>query len=165
MSHFYDSHLVYGSFIKRYFFFHLVKNEEGCMPFLLVRKHNFPNQVAMVYFHPYRNSKCPNLDSALPYYRPSHYLHSILHQCACTAQSTQANSQILKRTNCSSNPPCFSHSPELSPFPGDSFVKNHSRDHPGDLSLSPSVLPQPLVCASTGKYHFLVNWLLIHLHH
>lgn len=98
-------------------FFHLVKNEEGCMPFLLVRKHNFPNQVTMVYFHPYRNSKCPNLDSALPYYRPSHYLYSILHQCACTAQSTQANSQILKCTHCSSNPPCFSHSPELSPLP------------------------------------------------
>lgn len=73
MSHFSDSHRVDVIFIKRYvrLFFYPVKNDEGWMPFLLIRSFITWTRVIMAHFHLYQNSKCPKLDSALPCARPS----------------------------------------------------------------------------------------------
>lgn len=128
MSHFYDSHLVDDSFFKRYFFFHLVKNDEGWMPFLLVRKLHFLNQSNCGTFP--TGSKCPKLDSDLPCCR-TYPLSACQPSLICKGSLVcPSHSQIFK---CTTLPALlvllilqnFPHCPP------DPFFMTHSSDLPG----------------------------------
>lgn len=128
MSHFYDSHFVDGSFFKRYIFFHLVKNDEGWMPFLLVRKLNFLNQSHCGTF-PTR-SKCPKLDSNLPCCR-TYPLSPCQPSPVCTGSLVcQGHSQILECTPLQALLvlPILQNFPQCAPDP---FFMTHSSDLPG----------------------------------
>lgn len=128
--------------------------------FSFSQKVKLPNQSKSGTFLPLSKLKisktrfCPPLLQALPF--------SVLLPLSTCTHSLICPSYRSSDAHYSSRPPCSSHSPETTASSSESFPKTHAlpatpptTDH---LSLSPPTLPWHLVCTSTGKYHFIMEW-------